>query len=789
MHNELRRTHHAFDAEMKLREANEAYHNGNPIMSDADYDTLWRSHASARAATQDDPFWSDTILDKIGAPAPLQSGFEKVKHAVRMESLDNAFADPAGGVGAVTQWLARLGLGDQANKCRIVIEPKIDGLSLRLTYINNKFVRAVTRGNGEIGDDVTANVLAAELVPLTLGDVHDGDFGDPAELLINGEVFMTYGSFAHLNVMQRKAGEEEYSNPRNAAAGIIRRKNPADVRHQGLSFLAHGIAAGHVEDDYAVEVERLQRLGLRFPESRMMLANGRVPSWVTETVDLPWLQDIAKQAYPTDGAVLKVSSFKLRNQLGSTSRAPRWAVAFKFEQEEAITTLKSITVQVGRSGILAPVAELEPVEIDGSVVSRATLHNEDHINRLGLRENMQVYVRKAAGVIPEIVRAVTPERVKTGRPEAYTPPEHSYNDAHAASEPPSDVDARLDLMPDIAAVENKLRFDLVAHIGGKCPSCGSSDIQKQEIVQVGRAIGKSTNLPKLLQVAWRCNNSAGCPAQLAGLLEHMAGRDCLNLSQMGSELCEEIAFRAGLEIDNFTHPFDLFTVPPAWFAGLSWTTESGSKMTFGAARAKTLDAAMAAALKLPLNRWIAALGIHTIGKNTSKEIARLFNSSAQLAENCTQEKGVVYRMVHSLRTDPKKVIYEELKALYGISHHLGPVSLINLSDFVCSSIGKHALMRIPETVVSDNYCPDPTTRQTTTGPLNDLTFVVTGTLSVPRKDIQAIIEGAGGVMNDSLSSKTNVLVAGEKAGSKLAKAEKLGVAIWTEEKLREEVGL
>ncbi len=755
--------------ERTLIEANEAYHNGTPIMSDAEYDILWRGHQASRKESPNDSFWKDTILDKVGASPRPASGFAKVVHAVKMESLDNAFAGPNGEVDSVTQWLARLDLGNMADQCRIVLEPKIDGASLRLTYINNKFVRAVTRGNGEIGDDVTANVLAAELVPLTLGDMNEAEFMDPAELLINGEVFMTYGSFAHLNVMQRKAGEEEYSNPRNAAAGILRRKNPAEVRDQGLSFLAHGIAAGQLGDSYSAEVLRLERLGFRFPESKVILADGQTPDG---RLGIAWLQALAHQYYPTDGVVLKVDQFKLRAALGSTSRAPKWAIAFKFAQEEVETTLRAITVQVGRSGILAPVAELEPVEVDGSVISRATLHNEDQINRLYLKVGDRVAIRKAAGVIPEIVRSIEGEK-------AIAETVATLRSVEGRGETMSDEEVRQ------ALVETGRFFRLLDHIGGKCPSCGSTEIEKQEILPAGRAVGKSTSLPKL-QVAWRCANTAGCKAQLAGRIEHMASRDCLNLSQMGSELCAEIAFRAGLELDNFEHPFDLFDVPTSWFANLSWTTESGGKMTFGESRATTLKLAMEAAKTLPLRHWIAALGIHTIGKNTSKEITRLVASRGALLQSCTPEYGLFVRMLRTFRETPNAGEYAELKQQYAVSHHLGPVSLQHLVEFVNSSAGAYALSRIPDAARSDNHNPEPSGAPQG-GPLAGKTFVVTGTLSEPRNSIHAAIEAAGGIVASTISAKTNVLVAGDKAGSKMAKAAKLGVEVWNEERFRKEV--
>jgi DNA ligase (NAD+) len=702
--------HNVAEAEQQLRAANEAYHNGQPSMSDAAYDELWRAHEDARSARPGDACWNDTILDKVGAAPRPQSGFAKVKHSVKMESLDNVFAGADGSIAELTKWMAKL---DVEPGCVLVAEPKVDGLAVRLTYLRGMLTRAVTRGDGDTGDDVTANVLAAKLVSRTAG--HD-------DVELNGEVFMTFADFEALNARQKAAGEEVYSNPRNAAAGILRRKDMAKVAGQGLSFLAHGVASGAVADNYQDDVARLWKLDIKFPSHSIGTTAGGVLS-------LERLQKIAKQPYPTDGVVIKVNNYAVRARLGSTSRAPRWAIAFKFQQEEVETTMHAITVQVGRSGVLTPVAELEPAEVDGSVVTRATLHNEDQVNRLRLRIGDRVIVRKAGAVIPELVRSITGE-------------------------------TRAEQQP----------FNLIEHIGGKCPSCGSTDIQKAEVD------GEK-------QVAWRCMNTSGCPGQLAGRLEHMASRDCLNLDQMGEELCAEIAARAQLE--TLRHPFDLLSFSAEWFAGLSWFTESGGKMTFGESRAATLKAATERAKTLPLRNWIAALGIHTIGKNTSKEISRLCNNVAALIAECTHLSGLFRRMVGypAVSSMPE---FDALKAQYGISHHLGPVSLMALVNFVNGQGGSYALSLIPDTVVSDNYAPEPVKAEAAAGDslFKGKTVVLTGTISVPRHVMEAELEKAGARLSGSVSKKTDFLIAGEDCGSKLKKAQEAGVKILTEAEAR-----
>ena len=729
------------EREQKLRAANEAYHNGTPIMSDAAYDALWREHQDARADDAhetDDPVWRDTILNKVGASPRPSSGFAKVKHSCKMESLDNVFAGDDGNIAELTKWLAKLN-GEKASElCTLVAEPKVDGLSLRLTYGRSKLARnvallkAVTRGDGETGDDVTANVYKAEMVPLEL------DCG-PVE--INGEVFMTFDGFRALNERQKAAGQELYSNPRNAAAGILRRKNPAEVVGQGLSFIAHGIASGALGASYGEDIDTLQELGIEFAldtGGAWIHADGST-GHPRHPVTLDDLKEIAKRDYPTDGVVIKVNNYDLRKHLGSTSRAPRWAIAFKFKQEEVETTLKAITVQVGRSGVLTPVAELEPVEVDGSVVSRATLHNEDQINRLGLAVGDRVIVRKAGAIIPEVVSSVTFDHMQINERAA------------------------------------RPTFRLVDHIGGKCPSCGGASFEKRKTEDEDKAAS-----------VWICANTAGCKAQMAGRIEHMASRDCLNLSQMGTELCAEIAFRAPLELDNFQHPFDLFKVPIAWFANLSWKTESGGTMTFGMSRANTLNEAMKTALReLPLRNWIVALGIHTVGKNTSKEISRMCRDVLHLVEECTSTVGFFRRMVGYPAVSSTKE-FDIIKKQYGISHHLGPVSLMALVNFVNGVEGRRVLSLIPGTVKSDNYAPEPVKAEPAAGAslFAGKTVVLTGTISVPRHVMEAELERAGAKLSGSVSKKTDFLIAGEDCGGKLDKAKKAGVRILTEAEAR-----
>lgn len=703
--------------ERRLRDASDAYYRGAPILSDDEYDELRDLHALERRRNPEHPQWADTILDAVGAPPP-PAGLSKVAHSHPMLSLDNVFVGDDDSLAELEGWCAAIAAQHGAGT-RLILEPKIDGLSVALTYRDGELERAVTRGDGSVGEDITANVLAARIAPPRI-PCRLGEGCEPQ--VMHGEIFMTFADFADLNARAESAGEEPYANPRNAAAGIIRRHDPSQVR--GLSLLVHGFAtpAGTL---YSHEAARLNAAGdLHTPPSTAIAAGSPLVFGSGSAMQrlFAGLCD-----FPIDGVVAKVDDLELRAKMGCTSRAPRWAVALKFRQETAETRVREIAVQVGRSGVLTPVAELEPVQLDGSTVGRASLHNQDQVNRLGIRPGDRVLVRKAGAIIPEVVRSVT------------------YADMGPRGQ------------------EARGKWLLPEHIGQQCPSCGHGELKQ-------RMVGEAT--------VWLCGNTAGCPAQMGAWVEHMASRACLDLDQLGGEACDEIGRLAKGE--GIGHPFDVLGKPAGWFAALSWETRSGGRMTFGESRAAKVAEAISRARLLPLNRWVAALGLPSIGANTSKEISRLCPDAAALVRSCCDPEGVFGTMADSLGGD--KVRYDKLKLLYGVSPRLGPVSLRVLVDYARSEEGRRRLSQIPGTARSDNY-QDASAPQVG-GPLSGKTFVVTGTLSVPRGEIQSLIESAGGKVSGSVSAKTDYLVAGEKAGSKLDKATKLGVSILSEAELR-----
>jgi DNA ligase (NAD+) len=696
--------------ENQLRAAADAYYNGEPTMSDAEFDALVKDHKQDREAFAES-FPYPTILDRVGAPADPGSGFAKVAHAVPMLSLTNVFEDDNDGCPGLNEWLQEV-----ESKCgsdtQIVIEPKVDGLSLSVRWINGKLV-AVTRGDGFTGDDVSANV--AHLFP-----AKPEDFA-LEKLELRGEIAMTFDVFDRLNAELTAKGEKPYANPRNAAAGALRLHDAAESRRRSLIFVPHGVIAENVESHnealtkvYDADIgEMIEEIGIMASERIESVKN------VRSMVD-------ARLSYPIDGVVFKIDDYAKRELIGSTSTAPRWAVALKFKQPAVTTTLNAITVQVGRSGVLTPVAELEPVWVDGSTVSRATLHNEDQVNRLGLQVGDRVEIRKAGAIIPEIVRSLTREEHMTKQ-------------------------AGIDLRP---------KFSLLDHIGGKCPSCGGADIQKQQVA------GEDGS-------RYCCMNTS-CPAQLAARIEHFCSRKCLDIEGIGGEAADALATFLPVYVSPRTPTLlDLLDLSSNTLAGLSWITASGGVMTFGASRAKKAYDSLQRTLDLPLHRWLFAMGIPSVGENTSKEISRLIPNFASLRSECGPY-GIVTQLAAK---------NEEVKKRFSVSSHLGPVSSQALIDWVNANREELDRLACFKVVRSDNYDPEPTASDDK--PLFGKTFCITGTLSVGRDEMKALIESKGGKVSGSVSKKLDYLVAGDDCGSKLTKAQDLGVQILTEAALRE----
>lgn len=851
--------------EATLRRLNTAYHNGTPLVTDAHYDMLWRAHQADREELADLWDWP-TILDEVGASPAVTSGFQKVAHTLPMLSLDNAFEQLGDECPDLEKWVADVRAVCGASTL-ICIEPKLDGVSLSLTYIDRELHSAVTRGDGTVGDDVTTNVIAAGLAPFKLPE------DAPASLVVRGEVVMSYSTFTRLNAELEAEDSKLLANPRNAAAGALRLHDPQECAKRGLEFVAYG-ASGSRNLDHRDEMLALTRYGFSTAQHNAYSSHAD-EALVVDAKRIK--QGFENCAYPIDGAVLKVSEYVKRWLMGDTARAPRWAVALKFVQPVVTTRVTGISVQVGRSGVLTPVAELLPVTVDGSVVSRATLHNQGHINRLELAIGDEVEIRKAGAIIPEIVRSVTRDI------------RHREVCRELSGYEPQINQRWLELRPP---------FDLLKHIGGKCPSCGGTEFSRESASISGRYTPRTlpiSNVPKNWQgaaksiqgmteeeararrpdfyvesdyhdvhtataaklfgippkevtaeqrraakqqnfvnfygvkpdycwrpeedgplakltlaeaeargeaysfeaggdlktadflslyspearakskeepVAIRCVNPS-CPAQLAARIQHFCSRKALDIEGIGEEMSNALAKAFGSM--NLTHPVDLLDWTVSDLMVMTWTTEAGGNMTFGESRAVKAVDAMKRARALPLHRWLFAMGIPSVGENTSKEISRLFKYVGEIQIACKPE-GKLYRIASGEDKNTGDL------AQYQISGRLGPISAKALMDFVASEEGGHALTQMFRAgVVSDNADPIPSTEGKS---LAGQTFVLTGTLSEPRTVLEALVASKGGKCSGSVSAKTTYLVVGEGGGGKADKAKKLGVKILTEAELR-----
>ena len=453
------------------------YLDANPEISDAEYDQLYRQLENLEAEFSD-LVTPDSPTQRVGG-GPID-GFEQVQHAVPMLSIDDVFSDEE-----LTDFFQRLQRNLAVDRVPVTIEPKIDGVAVSLRYVDGRLDLAATRGDGTSGDVITTNVRTIRSVPLRLAD------GAPAVFEVRGEVFMPTEGFARLNEQRDEAGLTAFANPRNASAGTLKLLDPREVAKRPLDFIAHGwgqltgLELASQREFHAL----LDRTGIRKNQ----------PIWCAETLDevLAAVRELDQHRhdlpYLTDGAVIKVDDVATRQRLGATSRAPRWAAAFKYPPEQKETRLKDITVQVGRTGVLTPVAELEPVFVSGTTVSRATLHNEDEIQRKDVRVGDTVVIEKAGEIIPAVVRVVTEKRPRKAKP-----------------------------------------FDLRQHVNDCCPSCGGP-ITKEEGF-----------------VAWRCTNFA-CPAQAVSRIRQFTSRRALDIDGVGTIVAEKLVERglAATPLDLF----------------------------------------------------------------------------------------------------------------------------------------------------------------------------------------------------------------------------------------------
>ncbi len=665
------------------------YRQDAPEISDAEYDALRRRNAEieARYPTLRR---ADSPSQRVGA-APVEA-FGKVRHALPMLSLGNAFDDAE--VAEFAQRVRRfLGLGTQ-EPVEVVAEPKIDGLSISLTYESGRLALAATRGDGEEGENVTANVRTIRQVPQRLAGR-----GVPDRIEVRGEIYLPHADFKKLNEEQAAAGAKVFANPRNAAAGSLRQLDPSITARRPLRFFAYawGAATSLPAGTQSGVIKAFGSWGL--PINPLM----RVCAGVEEM--LAFYREIglarADLGYDIDGVVYKVNRLDWQERLGFVSRAPRWAVAHKFPAEEAVTRLLDITIQVGRTGALTPAAKLEPVTVGGVVVSNATLHNEDEIARKDIRVGDTVMVRRAGDVIPQVLGVVKEKRPHGARP---------YK------------------MPEV------------------CPACGSHAVR--EVDEKGRA-----------DVVRRCTGGLICPAQRKERLKHFVSRNAFDIEGLGEKQIE-LFYDEG----RMMQPADIFTLA-ARDARLPEAERLAEKIGFGAKSVENLFKAIEARRRMPLDRFVYALGIRHIGETTARDLAKALGSleAFRAAAEAATKGGA------------GSDAYHDLDNIEGI----GSTVIDALIAFFSEPHNVTALDDLLKEVTVEPFVRSAAAHGS---PVAGKTVVFTGTLErMTRNEAKALAERLGAKVAGSVSKKTDYVVAGTDAGSKLAKAREAGVTVLTEE--------
>ncbi len=777
----------------ELRRHDVAYYvEGRQLISDHEYDQLFKElqelekHFPA-LITPESP------TQRVGG-APSEK-FARVKHLVPMLSLDKVEASDhptkdeqpdrdqrnrAQDENTLVELIAwdktiRKHLG--RDKIQYIIEPKADGVSIGIHYRRGKLALGVTRGDGTEGDAITTNLKTVRGIPLEL------NLKNPPELLeVRGEAYIAIKDFDTLNAKFAAAGEKPFPNARNATAGTLKQLDPKLVAQRPIRavFYAVGAVDGIAFKTHSEMLEALARFGLPTQklwwvcdgiEEVLKVYRDKIVAHYNEDKDLR-----RQLPYEIDGIVLKVNTLADWAKIPGRSRSPGYAIVHKPVPwiTPAETLLKDITVQVGRTGVLTPVAELEPVFVQGSTISRATLHNEDEIRRKDIRIGDTVVIRKAGMVIPEIF-----EVMKTKRPPG--------------------------------AVE----FDLFKHVGGKCPVCGGA-IAKDKLSGTGVSpVSSETHRQDACattEVAWRCQNIAGCPAQLMRRVEYFAQRKALDLESLGGIVAEKLVERGLVK-----EPLDLFDLKLEVLGKLNLGTDDEPR-TFGEKNATKILDALQRAKTAPLSRWIHALAIADVGEATAKQLAATHDSLEALADSevlrdirdlGAKESERAEISPRSRKNPPKdekekaareqrdtalKVEIAEIEARLesgGLKSRLvevGPVAAASVLDFFTSTAGKKVLARIRELGIKpergallrvDNG--DATGGAMLRAPFAGKTFVLTGTLpTLTREEAAAKIEALGGKVSGSVSKKTDFVLAGEEAGSKLTKAQELGVKILDE---------
>lgn len=663
--------------EIKIADA-QYYEDDAPTLTDAEYDRLRRENTAIESEFPH-LIRKDSPSKSVGAKP--SGKFGKITHVVPMLSLDNAFTDED-----VTDFVQRirkfLRVDDEA-RLEFTAEPKIDGLSAALRYENGKLISGATRGDGKVGEDVTANLSTLKSIPKTLNGT---DF--PKILEVRGEVYIDHADFKQMNLEQVKAGKPEYKNPRNAAAGSLRQIDPKITEGRNLKFFAYtwGDLSEPLSDTQMGAVERLHEFG--FSINSEMKCHDSAAQMIAHYHAIETKR--SGLGYDIDGVVYKVNDLALQERLGFVSRAPRWAIAHKFPAEKAITQIEEIDVQVGRTGALTPVARLTPITVGGVLVSNATLHNEDEIKRLGVKPGDTVEIQRAGDVIPQVLRVV-----KDGKGDPYSLPH-------------------------------------------ECPVCGAHAV---------RDIDEKTGR---VDVVRRCTNGLSCQAQLIEGLKHFVSRRAFDIDGMGAKQIE-VFIDKGL----VKQPADIFTLESR-NANIKLETWEG----WGDTSATNLFSAINNRREIEFDRFLYSLGIRHIGQGNANLIAKHYLKFNHFTEQM------------KCASDPETKAHKELMDIDGV----GPGQVASLTGFFSEQENLFMLdALLSEVSVIDAEAPK------SDSIVSGKTIVFTGKLALfSRDEAKARAQALGAKVAGSVSAKTDYLVAGPGAGSKLKKATELGVKTLSE---------
>jgi len=646
------------------------YEHDAPLVTDAEYDARRRRNAAIEARFPH-LVRPDSPSRRLGAPAA--GGFAKIRHLQPMLSLGNVFsaAEFAEFLGRVRRFL---GLPEAASLA-LVGEPKIDGLSVSLTYEAGVLTRGATRGDGLEGEDVTANLRTLATIPARLA-------GPAPDLIeIRGEVFMTKADFLALNAAQEEAGQKIFANPRNAAAGSLRQLDAKITAGRKLSFFAYalGEASEAVATSHSAYLARLGSWGFLVNPLSRRLTDDEAPAFQAEMAEKR-----AGLAYDIDGVVYKIDDLAWQRRLGFAGRDPRWAIAWKFPAEQAETVLVDIRIQVGRTGVLTPVAQLTPVNVGGVLVTRASLHNEDEIARKDVRIGDTVLIQRAGDVIPQIVSVVLAKRPPDAKPFKF---------------------------PQI------------------CPVCGSHAVRPPG------------------EAARRCTGGLICPAQAVERLVHFCARAAFDIEGMG-----EKTIRAFYADGLIAGPADIFRLPER-------EAEIAAREGWGKVSARNLMAAIAARRRIPLDRFIYALGIRRIGESTARLLARHYGDFS------------VWRR----EMEAASVVGSEARLALGSIDGIGPIIAEELADFFAEPRNRAVLDALASEIT---ITPVETVSG---GALAGKVVVFTGQLTtMTRAEAKARAEALGAKVTDTVSRRTDLVVLGEAAGTKARRAAELGVRTLSE---------